>query len=109
MHSSAELAAHCCRMEIITPKDYVGSLMELCQGRRGDFVDMQYLTEHRTTLIYNLPLAEVGHPNVAVCMFPGHGLCFWLVVLQDGKAVFSAQQHIESLLQHPSWKVVLTA
>ena len=33
--------------------------MELCQARRGDFVDMQFLTEARTTLIYNLPLAEV--------------------------------------------------
>ncbi len=46
-------------MEVITPKDFVGPLMELCQARRGDFVDMQFLTEARTTLIYNLPLAEV--------------------------------------------------
>ena len=50
-------------MEIITPKDSVGTLMELCQGRRGDFVDMQFLTETRTTLIYELPLALVSpHP-----------------------------------------------
>ena len=48
-----------CRMEIITPKDHVGTLMELCQARRGDFVDMQYLTETRTTIIYELPLAQV--------------------------------------------------
>ncbi|KAK9866687.1 hypothetical protein WJX84_001639, partial [Apatococcus fuscideae] len=48
-----------CRMEIITPKEFVGALMELSQARRGDFVDMQFLTEARTTLIYNLPLAEV--------------------------------------------------
>ena len=48
------------RMEMITPKDYVGSIMELSQGRRGDFVDMQYMTEERTTLVYDLPLAEVG-------------------------------------------------
>ena len=47
-------------MEIITPKDSVGTLMELCQGRRGDFVDMQFLTETRTTLIYELPLALVS-------------------------------------------------
>jgi predicted membrane GTPase involved in stress response len=46
-------------MEIITPKEYVGTLMELAQARRGEFLDMTYLTETRTTLIYNLPLAEV--------------------------------------------------
>ena len=46
---------------MITPKEYVGSIMELSQGRRGDFVDMQYMTEERTTLVYDLPLAEVGY------------------------------------------------
>ena len=47
------------RMEIITTSDYVGALMELSQQRRGEFVDMQYLTPKRTTLVYNMPLAEV--------------------------------------------------
>ena len=47
------------RMEIITPKDYVGPLMELAQARRGEFVDMRFLTEARTTLLYDVPLAEV--------------------------------------------------
>lgn len=47
------------RVEMITPEDYVGSLMELCQTRRGDFKDMKYLAQSRTTLIYELPLAEV--------------------------------------------------
>ena len=47
------------RMEIITPSEYVGTIMELSQQRRGDFEDMQYLTEARTTLVYSLPLAEV--------------------------------------------------
>lgn len=46
-------------MEMITPRDYVGALMELSQSRRGEFVDMQYLTELRASLTYNLPLAEV--------------------------------------------------
>ena len=45
---------------MITPKEYVGSIMELAQQRRGEYVDMQYLTETRTTLVYNMPLAEVG-------------------------------------------------
>lgn len=47
------------KVEIITPEGYVGALMELCQQRRGVFVDMKYLTQERTTLIYELPLAEV--------------------------------------------------
>ena len=47
-------------MDIITPTDYVGPLMELAQARRGDFKDMTYLTETRTTLVYDMPLAEVG-------------------------------------------------
>ena len=47
-------------MEIITPKDYVGTLMELCQVRRGDFMDMQFMTESRTTLVYEMPLALVS-------------------------------------------------
>ena len=49
-------------MEIITPTEFVGTLMELAQQRRGEFVDMTYLTETRTTLVYNLPLAEVRAP-----------------------------------------------
>ncbi|MEM9946389.1 MAG: translation elongation factor 4 [Cyanobacteria bacterium P01_D01_bin.36] len=47
------------RVDIITPEEFVGTLMELCQTRRGDFQDMKYLTPGRTTLIYELPLAEV--------------------------------------------------
>ena len=47
------------RVEMITPKEYVGSIMELAQTRRGEYVDMTYLTETRTTLVYNMPLAEV--------------------------------------------------
>uniref|UniRef100_A0A061R881 Translation factor GUF1 homolog, chloroplastic n=2 Tax=Tetraselmis sp. GSL018 TaxID=582737 RepID=A0A061R881_9CHLO len=47
------------RLEVITPEEYVGSVMELCQGRRGEFKNMQYLTETRTTLVYDMPLAEV--------------------------------------------------
>ncbi len=47
------------KVEMITPEAYVGTLMELCQNRRGVFKDMKYLTQGRTTLIYELPLAEV--------------------------------------------------
>jgi GTP-binding protein LepA len=47
------------RLEMITPKEYVGTIMELAQTRRGEYVDMTYLTETRTTLVYDMPLAEV--------------------------------------------------
>ncbi|WP_068814455.1 translation elongation factor 4 [Phormidesmis priestleyi] len=47
------------QLDIITPETYVGTLMELCQTRRGIFKDMKYLTPGRTTLIYEMPLAEV--------------------------------------------------
>ncbi len=47
------------QVEMITPEVYVGTLMELSQNRRGVFKDMKYLTMGRTTLTYELPLAEV--------------------------------------------------
>ncbi len=47
------------RVDMITPEAYVGTLMELAQNRRGVFKDMKYLTPGRTTLIYELPLAEI--------------------------------------------------
>ncbi|KJH70691.1 translation elongation factor 4 [Aliterella atlantica] len=47
------------KVDMITPENFVGTLMELCQSRRGIFKDMKYLTQGRTTLTYELPLAEV--------------------------------------------------
>jgi GTP-binding protein LepA len=44
---------------IMVPNDYVGPVMELCQAKRGSFVDMQYLDEKRVTLIYDIPLSEI--------------------------------------------------
>ncbi len=44
---------------IITPTDYVGNLMDLCQDRRGVFLDMKYLDTTRTELHYDLPLNEI--------------------------------------------------
>lgn len=46
-------------MEIMTPTEYTGPLMDLGQTRRGTFIEMKYLTPTRTALIYELPLAEV--------------------------------------------------
>ena len=44
---------------IFTPKEYVGNVMEICQNRRGIYVDMKYLDENRATLIYEMPLNEI--------------------------------------------------
>src|SRR6187551_2552785 len=47
------------RASIITPPDFVGPIMELCQARRGTHIDMHYLSEQRVQLRYDLPLAEI--------------------------------------------------
>lgn len=44
---------------IMAPKEYVGPVMELCQNKRGIFIDMQYLDESRVSIIYEIPLAEI--------------------------------------------------
>jgi len=44
---------------ILTPKEYVGNLMEICQNRRGIYKDMKYLDENRVTLVYEMPLNEI--------------------------------------------------
>jgi len=47
------------RATIITPPDHLGPIIELCQDRRGEHVDMHYLSEQRVQLRYDLPLAEI--------------------------------------------------
>ena len=47
------------RVNIFTPNDFVGSLMELCQGKRGDFINMHYIDKTRVNLEYHIPLSEV--------------------------------------------------
>jgi len=44
---------------ILTPKDYAGTIMDLCQTRRGEMVKLEYLSPERMELIYKVPLAEV--------------------------------------------------
>ena len=46
-------------VNILTPTEYVGALMELCQQRRGEMMKMVYLSVDRVELIYSLPLAEI--------------------------------------------------
>ena len=45
-------------MEIFCPQEYSGALMELAQGRRGEYKDMKFLTENRVSIKYELPLAR---------------------------------------------------
>lgn len=44
---------------IMTPQEYIGPLMELCQQRRGIYVDLKYIDDNRMHLIYKMPLAEI--------------------------------------------------
>ncbi|OIU70618.1 translation elongation factor 4 [Bacillus aquimaris] len=44
---------------VMVPNDYVGAVMELCQGKRGNFIDMQYMDDTRVNIVYELPLAEI--------------------------------------------------
>ena len=47
------------KASIITPKEYVGAVMELCQERRGTYIDMQYIEETRAVVNYDIPLNEI--------------------------------------------------
>jgi GTP-binding protein LepA len=44
---------------IMVPNEYVGAVMELCQDKRGNFIDMQYLDDIRVSIVYEIPLAEI--------------------------------------------------
>jgi GTP-binding protein LepA len=44
---------------MMVPNDFVGAVMELCQGKRGNFIDMQYMDETRVNIVYEIPLAEI--------------------------------------------------
>lgn len=47
------------KASIMTPNDYVGTIMELCQNKRGEYESIEYIDETRQNVIYNLPLSEV--------------------------------------------------
>nr|GMD53614.1 translation factor GUF1 homolog, chloroplastic isoform X1 [Ipomoea batatas] len=47
------------KIEMLTPKEYIGALMELAQDRRGEFKEMKFIAENRASIIYELPLAEM--------------------------------------------------
>lgn len=47
------------KAEIMVPKEYVGTMMDLCQKKRGEYVDLQVLDDTRMELIYQMPLSEI--------------------------------------------------
>ena len=47
------------RLDIMTPQNFIGTLMELCETRRGNYIDMKFITKDRATLTYEVPLAEI--------------------------------------------------
>jgi GTP-binding protein LepA len=55
----AEIREPYIRASILTPKAFIGAIMELCQERRGEHVGMHYLSSERVQLTYDLPLAEI--------------------------------------------------
>jgi GTP-binding protein LepA len=55
----AEVYEPVVRATVLTPNDYVGAVMELCQGRRGALLGMDYLSADRVELRYTLPMAEI--------------------------------------------------
>ena len=54
----AEVQEPMIRLTVYVPKDYVGKVMQLCQDKRGTFVNMDYITPERARAVYDLPLAE---------------------------------------------------
>ncbi|REJ10637.1 translation elongation factor 4 [Halobacillus trueperi] len=44
---------------VMVPNDYVGPVMEICQRKRGNFMDMQYLDDNRVNIVYEIPLSEI--------------------------------------------------
>ncbi|MDO4663798.1 MAG: translation elongation factor 4 [Erysipelotrichaceae bacterium] len=47
------------KCEILVPKEYVGTMMDLCQKKRGEYVDLQVLDDTRMELVYQMPLSEI--------------------------------------------------
>nr|WP_132370529.1 translation elongation factor 4 [Melghiribacillus thermohalophilus] len=55
----AEIQEPFVRATVMVPNDFVGAVMEICQKKRGQYVEMEYLDENRVNIIYNIPLAEI--------------------------------------------------
>lgn len=47
------------RASIMTPNEYIGSIMEICQNKRGEYVNIEYIDDNRRNIIYDIPLSEI--------------------------------------------------
>ena len=74
------------RMEILTPSEYNGAIIELAQDRRGELIDIKFLTPTRSTIVYELPLAEVitDFFNMLKSATKGYGACLLACLLRNG-------------------------
>ena len=48
-----------CKVEIMTPKDYLGNIMTLCEKKRGDYISLDYVDDTRVSITYEMPLSEI--------------------------------------------------
>jgi len=55
----AKMAEPIVRADIMTPPEYIGAIMELCQEKRGVYINMKYIEEKRAVLEYHMPLNEI--------------------------------------------------
>lgn len=63
------------KASIFTPAQYIGNIMELCQERRGEYIDTKYLDTDRVELHYRLPLNEIIYDFFDSLQIPYPGLC----------------------------------
>jgi len=78
------------KAEIILPSEYVGTIMELCQQRRGEYIGMEYIEETRVLLTYKLPLNEIIYDFFDVLKSRSRGYAsfdYELVGYQESKLV----------------------
>ena len=83
-------------LEMFAPKEYSGTLMELAQSRRGEYVDLQFLNDRRCAIKYDVPLAEVitdffdqmksQSRGFASMEYAASGTDEWTVERRDGRA-----------------------
>ena len=65
------------KASIMVPEDYVGSVMELCQRKRGNFITMDYLSKARVNIIYEIPLSEIVYDFFDSLKITYKRICFF--------------------------------
>ena len=63
----------------MVPHEYVGTIMELCQEKRGVYLNMEYLTAQRVIMTYKLPLAEILYDFFDLMKSRTRGYASWIM------------------------------